>query len=77
MVFQVWLEATGTTVATSSMKVSTVISGRLRQAVRSLGTVSCSVVGLKSIGTAAASGTVFQFVAFGIKKRGLVGGLTF
>ena len=39
-VFQVWRVATGTTMATSTMKVTTVISGQLRQTEQTRGTVN-------------------------------------
>ena len=58
---------------TSAVKATPVISGRLRQAVLTLGSVHCLLVALKSIGTAATVVTVFQFVAFGIKNVGLWG----
>ena len=58
------------------MKATTVVSGRLRQTVLTLGTVSWLVVALESFGTATTYVTVFQFVAFGIKSLGLWGGLT-
>jgi hypothetical protein len=60
-------------VGASTLKATTVISGRLRLSVQTLGTVYCLVVTLKSIGTTTASVTVFQFVAFGIKNAGLWG----
>ena len=68
--------ATGTNMGTSTMKATAVISGRLRLTVHSLGAVYWMVVTLKSIGTTTTGGTVFQFVAFGIKSAGLWGGLT-
>ena len=67
-VFQVWLVATGTAMVTSTAEVATVISGRLRQTVQSLGAVYSTVAALQSIGTTTANVKVFQFVAFGIKN---------
>ena len=74
-VFQVWLVATGTAMGTSTLKATTVISGRLRQTGQTLGTVNWVgvVVALESIGTTASIGAVCQFVAFGIKNVGLWG----
>ena len=66
----------GSAVGTSAWLDSKVISGRLRQSVRTLGAVYWKVITLKSIGTATSGETVIQFVAFGIKNVGLWGGLT-
>jgi len=72
-IFQVWLVASGTTMGASTLKATSVISGRLRLSEQTLGAVYCMVVTLESVGAATTSGTVFQFVAFGIKNAGLWG----
>ena len=57
------------TMGTSSMKATAVISGRLRLAELTLGTVDCMVVALKSIGTQRPSLRFFSSLRSGLKTR--------
>ena len=67
-VFQVWLVATGTTMGTSTMKATSVISGRLRQSEQTLGTVTEWWYTEVSRDTAT-NDTVFSSLRSGLKTR--------